>query len=283
MFLEVLIFLLVFSSVSLVAMEIIPLMAERTQRPLQRQVLHVEKELDNMFVYVEKEKLAFIYVTVPIVVGGLGVYFFHNFVFLALGLILGPILPTLVIKRIEAIRRHRLSQQLVDTIIMLSSALKSGMSLLQAMESVVEEMPPPISQELGLVVRENKMGVVFEESLQRFNKRVNIPDVGMLVNAIMVAKETGGDLTKVLSRLSITIRDNQKLKENIATLTLQGKIQGIVMSILPFVFTAVTYSFNHEHFNVMFETETGRMLIVVAVALMIVGIFLIAKFSKIDM
>ncbi|MCM8797118.1 MAG: type II secretion system F family protein [Candidatus Omnitrophica bacterium] len=281
MFLEIIIFTLVFVSVVLIAMEIIPLIAEKTQRPIQKRVVWVEKELDNMFVYVEREKLALIYVITPIIVGGLGVYFFHNFIFFLIGFILGPILPTLVIKKIEAIRRYRLRMQLVDTIIMLSSALKSGMSLLQAMESVVEDMPPPIAQELGLIVRENKMGITFEESLERFNNRVNIPEVRMLVNAILVAKETGGDLTKVLSRLSVTIRDNQKIKEKIATLTLQGKIQGLVMSILPFVFTAVTHSFNHEHFNIMFETQLGRTLLLLAAALMITGIFLIKKFSTI--
>ena len=282
MFLEILIFILVFSSVCIIAMETIPLLVEKMQRPIHKQVWQVEKELDNMFVYVEKEKLLLIYVLVPVIVGGAGVYFFHNYIFLILGLIIGPVLPTLVIKRIEAARRQRLAAQLVDTIIMLSSALKSGMSLLQAIESVVEEMPPPVSQELGLLIRENKMGVVFEESLKRFNSRVNLPDVTMLTNAILVAKETGGDLTKVLSRLSVTIRDNQKLKENIATLTMQGKIQGVVMSILPIVFAVFTYSFNHEHFNVMFETEIGRILVVVAIVLMAVGVTLIKWFSTID-
>lgn len=198
-----------------------------------------------------------------------------------MGITLGLALPSLVIKRLQQQRKARFQAQLIDGVQLISSSLKGGLSLLQAIEVLVEELPAPISQEFGLVLRENKMGITLDESLKRINERVNIEELGLLVNSILVAKETGGDLTKVLSRLSTTIRDNRKLKESIKTLTLQGRMQGIIMLVLPFFFIAGVLSINRNHFNIMLETEQGRMLLMLAVILQAVGMLLIRKFSTI--
>ena len=152
---------------------------------------------------------------------------------------------------------------------------------MQALEVVVEEVPAPMSQEIGLVIRENRMGVSLEESLRRLDKRMDMEELRLVISSILVARETGGDLTKVLSRLSTTIRDNRKLKENIKTLTLQGRMQGLIMSGLPFVFVWWVVAFNKQHFDIMFQTQTGRQLIFVAVILQIVGMAFIKKFSTI--
>jgi tight adherence protein B len=178
-------------------------------------------------------------------------------------------------------RKAKFSYQLLDAINLLSSSLKGGLSLLQALEVVVEEMPPPISQELGLVVRENKMGITLEESLNRLYKRLQIEDLRLVINSVLVARETGGDLTKVFSRLSVTIRDNRKLQENIKTLTLQGKMQAAIMSFLPFLFVGWVITVNKNHFDVMLKSDMGRMLLILAVVLQLGGMFLIKKFSVI--
>jgi len=150
---------------------------------------------------------------------------------------------------------------------------------LQGLEVLVEEMPAPINQELGLVIRENKMGIPLEECLNRLNKRLNIDELGLVVNALLVARQTGGELPKVFSRLTVTIRDNRKLKESIKTLTLQGRLQGLIMSILPFAFVAWVLSVNKHHFDIMLETDTGRMLLILAVILQCCGMILIRIFS----
>jgi tight adherence protein B len=172
-----------------------------------------------------------------------------------------------------------MNDQLLDAINMLASCLKGGLSLLQGFEVLVEEMPVPINQELGLVVRENKMGISLEESLIRLNKRMNLEELGLVVNALLVARETGGELTKVFSRLSVTIRDNHKLKENIKTLTLQGRLQGYIMSFLPIVFVAWVLSVDKHHFDIMMKSDMGRLLLVIAVVMQICGMILIRIFS----
>ncbi len=154
---------------------------------------------------------------------------------------------------------------------------------MQAIEVVVQEMPAPFNQEFGLVLRENKIGVPLEESLRHLHERLHFEELDLVINAILVSKETGGDLTKVLAKLSVTMRDNRKLKETIKTLTLQGKLQGIIMSALPFLFIAWVLTFNRNHFDIMLSSETGRVLLLVAAALQVVGMVLINKFSRIDM
>jgi tight adherence protein B len=142
-------------------------------------------------------------------------------------------------------------------------------------------MPAPISQELGLVVRENRMGIPLEECLKRLNKRMNLEELGLVVNALLVARETGGELPKVFSRLTVTIRDNRKLRENIKTLTLQGRMQGMIMSFLPIAFVGWVVSVNKNHFDIMLQTNMGRMLLIAAVVLQAVGMILIKIFSTI--
>jgi tight adherence protein B len=150
------------------------------------------------------------------------------------------------------------------------------------MEFLTEEMPPPLNQEFSLVLRENKVGIPLEESLNRLNKRMKLEELELLVSSILVARETGGDLTKVFSRLANTMRDKRKLKDQITTLTLQGKIQGVVMSILPIAFILWVLAVNKHHFDIMLRSDVGRMLLLAAGLLQLTGMFLMAKFSKID-
>ena len=102
-----------------------------------------------------------------------------------------------------------------------------------------------------------------------------------MVNSILVARETGGDLTKVFSRLSVTIRDNRKLKDSVKTLTLQGRLQGMIMSVLPILFISWVLTFNRQHFDIMLNSQIGRMLLFAALFLQVAGMILIRKFSTI--
>lgn len=277
--LKLLILILSFVSVYLIAYQIIPALTEKFHKAQAKKVSLAEKQLDAMFVLVKKEKLFLYYTLSPIFFGGLAYMLFNKLIFVLMGGVIGFVLPAFVIKMLEQKRKHKFMNQLVDGLMVISSSLKGGLSLLQAIEVLVEEMPPPISQEFGLIIRENKMGLTLEDSLKRLNERLGIEELGLMINSILVARETGGDLTKVFSRLSVTIRDNRKLKENIRTLTLQGRLQGIIMSILPFIFVSWVLTFNHEHFDIMFNTDQGRMLLMIAVVLQVVGLILIRKFS----
>ena len=271
-----------FSSAVLVILQLIPLFVKRMEHPLEKKVGRTARQLDTLFVHIDRDTLVLIYTLPPLVLGGLGLIFFRNLIPLFFGAVLGMALPTMVIRIMQSRRRARFQTQLIDGVQIIASSLKGGLSLLQSIEVLAEELPPPISQEFGLVIRENKMGITLDDSLISLNTRMKMEELTLLINSILVAKETGGDLTKVLSRLTTTIRDNRKIKEHIKTLTLQGKLQAIIMSMLPFFFAAAVYSFNKDHFNIMFESEIGRILLMVGVVLQVLGIYLIRKFSIIN-
>jgi tight adherence protein B len=273
---------LIAGAIILIGSQLLPSFLQRASNLHAQKVVEAEKQLDKMFIEVNRRNLVLWYTVTPLVIGVVAFVILRS---LGLSLLAGLasfILPSIVIKNLKEQRRSRFQNQLPDGIMVLSSSLKGGLSLMQAIELMVEEIPAPFSQEFGWVLRENKIGVPLEDSLKHLHDRMRLEELDLVINSILVSKETGGDLTKVLARLSVTLRDNRKLKESIKTLTLQGKLQGIIMSALPFLFVGWVLSFNRGHFDIMLSSELGRILLMTAGGLQIVGMLLIHKFSKID-
>lgn len=235
-------------------------------------------KLEDSFIFLEKKKKLLLAIS-PVIFAGLGFVLLRNIFGTILGFFFGLSLPGLLTKMARQKQIKMFQSQLVDSLMILSSSLRAGLSLIQAMEVLCEEMPPPISQEFGLVLKENRWGVSLEESLNKLRERMPLEETNLIVSSVLVARETGGELTKVFARLTDTIRNNVKLKEKIATLTLQGKLQGLIMTFLPVGFTFFIYKQNPDHFNIMLEAELGRILIGVAIFLQLLGMFLIKKIS----
>ena len=199
------------------------------------------------------------------------------------GLAIGFGIPSIVITTLLKARAGKFNAQITSALMILSSCLKGGLSLLQSIEAVVEELPPPVSHEFGLILRENKMGVSLEESFDKLNKRLPSEELNLLTSAILVARETGGDITQLFSALIDTIRAKMKVQDSVKTLSLQGKIQGIVMSVLPIGFTVMVMSFNPGYFDTMLGHPIGRAMLVYGVVSELVGIVLIKMFSKVKL
>ena len=285
--LKIFIYLLIFSASFLLSYSLVHLffslgkdLANLYRRYQTEQTEKISAALEESFIWPEKKKLALITV-LPILFGLFGFVLFKHPLALLIGLGLGFSLPGVFIKILKNNRIKRFQHQLVDSLMILSSSLKAGLSFMQAIEVLVEEMPPPISQEFSLVLKETRLGISLDESLKAMRKRIPLEEVNLMVTSILVARETGGELTQVFSRLTETIRNNLKLKAKIATLTLQGRMQGMIMMVLPILFSFFVYQQDHEHFNVMLETSLGRSLLLIAVVLQVVGMILIKKISTI--
>ncbi|MCP4652944.1 MAG: hypothetical protein GY858_06120 [Candidatus Omnitrophica bacterium] len=244
-----------------------------------KQAKMMTNKLDDSFIFLEKKKVI-VLTAAPLILGFITYLLLGNIFIAIAGGSIGLAVPTLIANAAKQKRIKDFQDQLVDTLMIFSSSLKGGLSFIQALEIVCEEMPTPTSQEFGLILKENKLGVGLEDSLEGLRKRMPLEEVGLIVSSILVAKETGGELTRVFSRLVETIRDNVKLKEKIATLTLQGKLQGYIMACLPFVFTFFVYKQNPEHFSVMLESQFGQMLLAGAIVWQIIGMVLIRVMSK---
>lgn len=248
------------------------------QKWQEKQVSKMSTHLDDSFIYLGKRNLLLL-TGAPLILGVIG-YVLVSIPGAIIGAVIGLVVPKVFASAAKGARIKKFQSQLVDTLMVFSSSLKGGLSFVQALEIVCEEMPEPTNQEFGLILKENKLGVPLEDSLQSLRKRVPTEELSLVVSSILVAKETGGELTRVFARLVDTIRDKIKLREKMETLTLQGKLQGYIMSFLPIVFTLFVYKQNPEHFLPMTTTNTGKMLIILAIVLQIVGMFLIQVFGK---
>jgi len=238
-------------------------------------------QFEEMFIFLKKEVLATLYVVIPLFLGILGFFLTRQLLISLVGMAVGVVFPFILFKFMDAKRRAKFNAQLGDGLMVMSSCLKGGLTLVQSFEVLAEEMSPPISQEVSLLVREIKVGVSLEEALTRLDKRMSSEEMNLITSAILVARETGGDLTKVFSRLIETIRDRIKLKEMVQTLTLQARLQAVIISFLGPVFAMVVLKINPRHFEVMWKSEIGKILLIAAGFLQLIGIILIVIFGKI--
>lgn len=282
MFLKLAIFALVFSSVGLLLWQLFPMWAEKLSRYQTKKVKESANRLDTMFVKVPPKKLFLIHALAPLAAGAVGFLLTGQMFIAFISAGFGLVLPTIVIKRLDVNRKTKFQTQLVDALMILSSSLKGGLSLLQSIETLVEEMSAPISQEFALVLRENKMGIPLDESLEGLNKRMKSEELNLITTAISVARETGGNLPQTFTQLIHTIREKTKLMGKIKTLTTQGRLQGAIMSILPIGFAGVVYSLNPRFFDIMLQNQLGQFLLGYALVSQLIGVFLIMKFSRVE-
>jgi len=276
------VYLLLFVSVAFLVLAffevIIPFFKSRYDKLHEKRAQEFSAKLEESFIFWEKKKMLLFYLF-PFIFAVIGLVLIQHFIGIFLGFIVGFSMPNIIIVVAKQQRLKKFRGQLVDGLMIISFSLKVGLSFLQSIEVLCEEMPAPISQEFGLILSENKLGINMEDALRKLRVRIPTEEVNLVVSSILIARESGGNLPLVLSRLTDTIRDNLKLKEKIGTLTLQGRLQGVIMMILPIGFAYFVYKQNPGHFDVMLQTELGKKLLALAIGLQIIGMIMIKKIS----
>jgi len=274
----------VFLSVSMVGFFVVPIIYSRTVIFSQKRQQYFSHKLDRVMPRQQIQKVTKIYILAPIL---LAVFFAIVFpaqvrvLGIVLGVIGGFFFPGLYTKILIAQNKKKFADQMVDALMIMSSSFRGGLSLIQAMESVVEEMPEPMAQELSTVLAENNMGVSLEEALAHLYHRQPSPAVQQMTTAILLARETGGNLPVIFQRIVSVLRQRKRIEGQIATLTIQGKIQGVVMSLLPIMFIFVVYGSNPEYFNHMMASSLGRKMLIYACISEILGAYMIIRISMI--
>lgn len=282
MMIKLAIFGLVFGGVFYLVKSLTPFFQATFERWQKKRLDNITPKLDRMFLDIPLNKLMLIDIFAPILSGGIGFLFTRSPAIALASSGVGLIMPIVVVKHLERERRKKFAAQLIDALMILSSSLKAGLSLLQAFETLEQEMPAPISQEFNLVIRQMQMGVSLEKALISLKERMRLDELDMMVTAMLVARETGGDLTVTFSRVIYTIQERDKLAGRVNALCVQAKLQGVIMSALPIVFGVFVYKVNPHFFDLFIKDSFGRMLIGYAAISEVLGIFLIRKFSKID-
>ncbi len=278
----IIILLLIFGSIAALSYEFVPIFLRRYAKVQNQRSEKASKELHKMFIFTEKRRIVSAFTVTPVVFAVVGFTLLHNWWVVLVCSLIGWILPYIWIKSMGKRRKKAFSKQLVDAFMLLSSSLRAGMSLTQSFEVLTEEMPPPISDEFALVIKENKMGIPLEDCLIHLKQRIPLDDLELFTTAVSISRETGGDLTEIFVHLVYTIREKRKLEERVKVLTVQGRLQGVIMGLLPIVFGIYTYFINPESFNIMFTDKVGQLLLIWAVMSELIGILLIRKFSKVE-
>ncbi|MBT7952808.1 MAG: secretion system protein F, partial [Gammaproteobacteria bacterium] len=171
------------------------------------------------------------------------------------------ILPAFIYRSARKKRLKRFEQQLPDGLAMISGAMRAGASLNIALEGMVKEQPAPLSQEFELFLKEQRLGVEFEVSLKSMQERIPIQDFNMLVTALLINREVGGNLAETMETLGETLRRKEMMEGKIEGLTAQGRLQGIVMTGLP-IFLGVLLNFMEpEAMSKLWTTTIGWIVL----------------------
>ncbi|HEX3012400.1 MAG TPA: type II secretion system F family protein [Syntrophomonadaceae bacterium] len=206
----------------------------------------------------------------------------HN-IWLALGLLLiGAFIPRVYLNNRKEKRMATLNQQLGDTLVTMANSLRAGFGFQQAMDTVRREMPAPISEEFNWTLREMNLGFSQEEALLNMGKRINSDDLNMVITAILIQRQVGGNLAEILDNISNTIRDRAQLKRQIKTLTAQGRLSGIIIGLLPVCLILVMMAINPSYIGLLFKDPRGIGLLIFAGIMMSIGVMLITKIVKIE-
>lgn len=204
-------------------------------------------------------------------------------ILVALGTILVTFpLPRLYLRYLRKERIKKFNEQLEDALLSISGSLKAGFSINQALESIAEENRPPISFEFSLLIQEIRLGVTLDVALKKMCNRLGCPDFDLVAIAIITARQTGGELTAILEQLASVIRERFRITGRIRALTAQGRLQAIVIGLMPFaLFTAMLYIVP-DMMNSFFSSVAGILCFLAVILLDLAGFFLIKKITTID-
>lgn len=200
------------------------------------------------------------------------------FVGVLVGILMGFALLGMRIRR----RRKKFTNQLGDMLTMVANALRAGFSFMQAFELISREMDAPMGREVQLVVNEVNLGNTLESALDNMQRRVASPDFELVVTAVLIQRQVGGDLASILDTISETIAERVRMRREVMTLTAQGRASALVVSCIPIGLAAAVSILNPNYLKPLIETELGRMFIVAAVILQLIGFIVIHRIVDIE-
>jgi len=220
------------------------------------------------------------------------IYFIFNqvLVFALIGAVFGSFLPVLYLNNAAKRRLRSFEDQLSQTLNLWVNALRSGYSVLQSMEAIATELPPPVSTEFERVVQEVRLGLSVSQALSNMLRRVPSDDLDLVITAVNIQREVGGNLAEVLDTISFTIRERVRIKGEIRTLTAQGRLSGWIISLLPIGLAFILLAINGEYMSQLWIREPpmvgpipcGWIVIGAGLLMMAIGIYVIQRIVDIE-
>jgi tight adherence protein B len=202
-----------------------------------------------------------------------------------LGMVVGFFIPRIYVHSQQGRRLNRFNDQLSDMLNLMVNGLRAGFSTMQAMEAVSKELPPPICDEFRRVVQEMQLGVPMERALDNLLRRIPSGDLDLVVTAINVQREVGGNLAEILDTISHTIRERVRIKGEIRVLTSQVMYSGRFLALMPILLMLALYLLNRSYMSHFFEPQSrviGFLALGAAGTLIVVGYITMNRLANIE-
>jgi tight adherence protein B len=196
--------------------------------------------------------------------------------------VLGAALPTLYVRFRRTRLLNQFEEMLPESIDLVGRALRAGHPLSSGFKMAADDGAEPVASEFRRVFEEQRFGLPVQDSLLGMADRINLVDVRILVTAILIQREVGGNLAEILDNLAAVIRARFTIRRQIKVYTAQGRMTGYLLSLLPFFLFGILYWINGEYMRVLFTDPIGKVLTVVAISLQLAGFFWIRKIVNID-
>jgi tight adherence protein B len=199
-----------------------------------------------------------------------------------LATILGAMLPTLYVRRRRKRRLYAFEEMLPDSIDLVGRALRAGHPLTAGFKMAADDGAEPVAGELRRVFEEQRFGLPLQESLLGMADRVDLVDVRILVTAILIQREVGGNLAEILDNLAAVVRARFTIRRQLRVFTAQGRMTGYLLAALPLILFAILYTLNPSYMSILFTDPIGKILVGVAVSMQLIGFFWIRKIINIE-
>jgi tight adherence protein B len=207
---------------------------------------------------------------------------FHNPILALIGIPVGYFAPGFFLKFRQRRRLKAFNNQLGDTIVLLSNALKAGYSFAQAMATIAKSSSPPMADEFSRATREMNLGVSVDDALQHMVKRIESEDFDLMVTAVQIHRIVGGNLAEILDTIAFTIRERIRIQGEIRTLTAQARASGYIITGLPFALALLLTFISPSYILPLFHEWLGYVLIGMGLVSISVGYGIISKITNIQ-
>ena len=255
---------------------------QASQRYRRRVTEQTRSELTDLFVFIDTTHLWPALICVSLGVSTLLWLVTQNVLFAVCVGGVSFILPRVALSRAVRKRQQRFDLQLPELLLSLSGALRAGAGLSVALKHIVQDASPPLSQELGLVLREQRMGVELTQALNNLYHRMPSESVELVTTMLIVATRSGASLADLLERLCTNLRARQHLERKVEVMTTQGKMQAWVMGALPVVLLLVLSQIDPVSVHLLHSTSVGHAVLATIFTLECLGVYVLRRILAID-
>ncbi|MBQ8077945.1 MAG: type II secretion system F family protein [Eubacterium sp.] len=243
----------------------------------------IYKQLQSADIKMRPEEFLIVWILLAFVPGALVVVFTGNVILTLILIVIGALLPVIYVRQKKKSRVKKFEEQLCDALMICCSCLRSGLSFNQAMETIAKDMDAPISTEFSTVVKEVNMGYSMDEALENLGDRIKSKYVDLMVSAVLVQRQTGGNLSHILENISDTIRERMKLKRQLKTSVSSGKMSGIIVGAMPVIILGLFTLISFDFVAVLYTEPRGNILLAIAAGLEGMAFMFVKKITTVKM